>query len=108
MVFVTSREVRDVTPKEAESCILGYTIGNDLSCRMFQLLAQNGGRFFYAKAFDKFAPLGPVLASPGVFMGGKGVKLVTKVNGEIMQDADIEKDMIFNPAKVLNFMSQSK
>ncbi|KIW92097.1 uncharacterized protein Z519_07081 [Cladophialophora bantiana CBS 173.52] len=107
LVFVTSKECRDISPEEAESYILGYTIGNDLSCRVFQLPAQNGGQFFYAKAFDKFAPIGPVLISPEIFQQNKEVKIVTKINGEVMQDGDIKKDMVFSPAQVLSFMSQS-
>ncbi|KIW48998.1 hypothetical protein, variant [Exophiala xenobiotica] len=107
LVFVTSKECRDVSADEAESCILGYTIGNDLSCRVFQLPAQNGGQFFYAKAFDKFAPIGPVLVSPEVLTQGREWRLVTKINGEVMQDADIKKDMVFSAAQILSFMSQS-
>jgi hypothetical protein len=97
-----------VSVKEAESCIIGYTIGNDLSCRVFQLPAQNGGQFFYAKAFDKFAPIGPVLISPEVFQQADGAKLTTRVNGEIMQDVEIGKDRVFSPAQILSFMSQSE
>ncbi len=107
-MFVTSKECRDVSADEAESCILGYTIGNDLSCRVFQLPAQNGGQFFYAKAFDKFAPIGPVLVSPEVLTQGREWRLVTKINGEVMQDADIKKDMVFSAAQILSFMSQSE
>ncbi|OAP63469.1 hypothetical protein AYL99_02696 [Fonsecaea erecta] len=107
LVFVTSKVCRDVSPKDAESYILGYTIGNDLSCRVFQLPAQNGGQFFYAKAFDKFAPIGPVLVSAEVIQQSEEVKIVTKVNGEVMQDADVKKDMVFSPAQILSFMSQS-
>ncbi|KIW65775.1 hypothetical protein PV04_08002 [Phialophora macrospora] len=107
LVFVTSRDCGDVSVEEAESCILGYSIGNDLSCRVFQLPAQNGGQFFYAKAFDKFAPIGPVLISPEVFQQADGARLTTRVNGEIMQDVEIRKDMVFSPAQILSFMSQS-
>ncbi|KAJ6133738.1 hypothetical protein N7523_000060 [Penicillium sp. IBT 18751x] len=108
LVFVTSREVRDITPEEAWSCILGYTVGNDISCRFFQLPEQSGGQFFYAKAFDKFAPIGPVLVGPESFEKTKeGARLITRVNGEIKQNTVIVKDMIFNPARVLSWMSQS-
>jgi 2-keto-4-pentenoate hydratase/2-oxohepta-3-ene-1,7-dioic acid hydratase in catechol pathway len=89
-------------------CILGYTIGNDISCRFFQLPEQSGGQFFYAKAFDKFAPIGPVLVSPESFnKTKKGARLTTRVNGETKQNAVIEDDMIFDPARVLSWMSQS-
>ncbi|KAJ5307067.1 hypothetical protein PENANT_c003G03990 [Penicillium antarcticum] len=107
LVFVTSREVRDVSPETASSCILGYTIGNDISCRFFQLPEQSGGQFFYAKAFDKFAPIGPVLVSPASFENMKSARLITRINGEVKQNTVIEEDMIFNPARVLSWMSQS-
>jgi len=69
---------------------------------------QNGGQFYYAKAFNKFAPMGPVLVSPDIFKDGKGVKLTTRVNGEVMQEAEMTQDMIFSPARILSFMSQSE
>ncbi|KAI1340074.1 fumarylacetoacetate hydrolase family protein [Xylariaceae sp. FL0016] len=104
LVFVTSREVKDLPESEADDAILGYTIGNDLSCRLFQAPGQGGGQFFYAKAFDNFAPMGPTLISKDVFSLKE--KLTTRVNGEIRQTADFEKDMVFTPAQVLSFMSQ--
>jgi 2-keto-4-pentenoate hydratase/2-oxohepta-3-ene-1,7-dioic acid hydratase in catechol pathway len=69
---------------------------------------QNGGQFYFAKAFDKFAPMGPVLVSPDIFKDGKGVKLTTRVNGEVMQEVEMTQDMIFSPARILSFMSQSE
>ncbi|KAJ5391993.1 hypothetical protein N7509_007483 [Penicillium cosmopolitanum] len=108
LVFVTSRECRDITSEQASEYILGYTIGNDLSCRFFQLPEQSGGQFFYAKAFDKFAPVGPVLVSPSVFAKERtSATLVTRVNGKVKQDTVIEKDMIYSPERVLSWMSQS-
>lgn len=105
---MTSRECRDITPDQANEYILGYTVGNDLSCRFFQLPEQSGGQFFYAKAFDKFAPIGPVLVSPGVFEKQRAsATLVTRINGVVKQDTVIEKDMIFSPERVLSWMSQS-
>ena len=62
----------------------------------------------YSKAFDKFAPMGPVLVSPDIFKDGKGVKLTTRVNGEVMQEMEMTQDMIFSPARILSFMSQSE
>ncbi|OQE46281.1 hypothetical protein PENCOP_c001G04146 [Penicillium coprophilum] len=108
LVFVTSRECRDITPEQASEYILGYTIGNDLSCRFFQLPEQSGGQFFYAKAFDKFAPVGPVLVSPSVFAKERAsATLVTRVNGEVKQDTVIGKDMIYSPERILSWMCQS-
>ncbi|KAJ3454105.1 hypothetical protein MRS44_017999 [Fusarium solani] len=106
LVFVTSKECRDVSPKDAKNYILGYTIGNDLSCRLFQLPKNSGGQFFFAKAFDKFAPIGPTLISPEVFADNTSTYVLTRVNGEIRQKADMQKDMIFSPEIVLSHMSQ--
>ncbi|KAF2166170.1 hypothetical protein M409DRAFT_66679 [Zasmidium cellare ATCC 36951] len=107
LVFVTSKACKDVTPEEAESYILGYTSGNDLSCRYFQLPNNSGGQFFYAKAFDRFAPMGPALISADHFRAtGAGRRLITRVNGKIVQDVEIAKDMLFTPAQILSHMSQ--
>jgi hypothetical protein len=108
LVFITSKECSDITPEQADSYILGYTIGNDLSCRKFQLTQENGGQFYYAKAFDKFAPIGPVLVSPTIYNKVKDPHLTTRVNGQVMQNVDINKDMVFTPQQILSFMSQSK
>lgn len=109
LVFITSKECRDIHPEEAASYILGYTAGNDLSCRSFQLPSASGGQFFFAKAFDKFAPMGPALISAETFedlAGNGGVTLTTKVNGEVRQSVDCMKDLVFKPAQILSHMSQ--
>ncbi|KAF4257335.1 hypothetical protein KXV22_009476 [Aspergillus fumigatus] len=107
LCFVTSRECHDLSIEEAPSYILGYTIGNDLSCRFFQLPKQSGGQFFYAKAFDRFAPVGPVLVHPSVWhKAEKTARLVTRVNGHVKQDSHLSTDMINTPARILSWMSQ--
>ncbi|UKZ74763.1 hypothetical protein TrVFT333_002433 [Trichoderma virens FT-333] len=106
LVFVTSKECKNLSPEQAKDYILGYTVGLDLSCRMFQLPKNQGGQFYFAKAFDKFAPIGPSLISPEIFGNGAAFKIVTKVNGQIRQEADFQKDMIFSPEKILSHMSQ--
>lgn len=81
-------------------------MGNDLSCRKFQLPANSGGQFFFSKAFDKFAPIGPTLISPELFGDGAEFEVVTRVNGQVRQRADLKTDMVFSPAKILSHMSQ--
>lgn len=81
-------------------------MGNDLSCRKFQLPSNSGGQFFFAKAFDKFAPIGPTLISPELFSDGAGFEVVTRVNGQVRQRADLKTDMVFSPEKILSHMSQ--
>ncbi|PMD46939.1 fumarylacetoacetate hydrolase family protein [Hyaloscypha variabilis F] len=108
LVFITSRNCKDISPSEASDYILGYTAGNDLSCRLHQLPSQAGGQFFFAKAFDKFAPIGPVLVSPSVFASITNPKLIARVNGKVRQEVTLGAggDMIFMPAEILSRMSQ--
>jgi 2-keto-4-pentenoate hydratase/2-oxohepta-3-ene-1,7-dioic acid hydratase in catechol pathway len=96
-----------VSVKDAPAYILGYTVGNDLSCRYFQIQKNSGGQYFFAKAFDKFAPMGPVLVSAEQYEAtAQGRTLTTRVNGLVVQNAEIAKDMIFSPAQILSHMSQ--
>ncbi|KAK4065662.1 hypothetical protein Trihar35433_7782 [Trichoderma harzianum] len=106
LVFVTSKECKDLSPKEAKDYILGYTVGIDLSCRMFQLPKNQGGQFYFAKAFDKFAPIGPSLISPAIFSNGASFTITTKVNGQVRQEAEFQTDMVFSPEQILSHMSQ--
>ncbi|KAJ4050754.1 hypothetical protein NW761_005551 [Fusarium oxysporum] len=106
LVFVTSKQCRDISPKEAKDYILGYTVGNDVSCRMYQLPKHSAGQFFFAKAFDKFAPIGPALISPAIFGDGSSFSVEAKVNGEVRQVAEFKKDMVFSPEQILSHMSQ--
>lgn len=109
MVFVTSKDAKNVSVEDAESYILGYTTGNDLSCRLFQMPDNSGGQFFYAKAFDKFAPIGPILVSAQKYQSSAaGRRLRTRVNGEVVQDVEIAEDMVFTPAQILSHMSQGE
>lgn len=77
---------------------------------MHQLPDQAGGQFFFAKAFDKFAPIGPVLVSPEVFgdVSDEGAHIVVRVNGKVRQQTQFNGDLIWNPAKVLSRMSQGE
>ena len=107
LVFITSRTCKDITPAQASEYILGYTVGNDLSCRLHQLPEQAGGQFFFAKAFDKFAPIGPVLVSPNIWDTIDNPTLIMRVNGKVRQNTAIRGgDMIFSPEEILSRMSQ--
>ncbi|KAH7205137.1 uncharacterized protein BKA55DRAFT_587211 [Fusarium redolens] len=103
---MTSRACRDVNAKEGQPCILGYTVGNDISYCLYQLPEQRGRQFYFAKAFDVFAPIGPTHVRPEVIGQGERLKLITRLNGETVQDAEFMKDLIWKPAEILSWMSQ--
>lgn len=70
LTIVIGKDAKNVSAADATSYILGYTVGNDVSARNFQLPASvSGNQFGYAKSFDSFAPIGPCIASTGVITG---------------------------------------
>lgn len=103
---ITSKAAKNVSVEDAPSCILGYTIGNDLTARHFQGPALGGGQFSYAKSFDKFAPLGPAIISPAVFGDVAKNTIKTTINGRVVQDSPL--DLIWGPAELVSFLSQGR
>lgn len=82
---VIDKQCRNVSAKDAEEVIRGYTCVNDLSNRDDQREEQNWIR---GKAFDNAAPLGPVLATPDEVPEDATIK--TQRNGEVQQESTID------------------
>jgi 2-keto-4-pentenoate hydratase/2-oxohepta-3-ene-1,7-dioic acid hydratase in catechol pathway len=71
---------------------------------MFQAPSNSGGQYSYAKAFDRFAPLAPIVVNPAHY-GSVGEKqLKTTINGKVVQDSPV--DLIWGPEKLVSFLSQ--
>ncbi|OAA72330.1 Fumarylacetoacetase, protein [Cordyceps fumosorosea ARSEF 2679] len=103
---VIGRDARDVPAASALSFVLGYVNANDLSARHLQMpAAVSGGQFCFAKSFDGFAPLGPVVASPAAVPDPQALGLVTRVNGETRQESSTA-DMIWGVRELVAFASQ--
>ncbi len=98
----------NISEEEAISYVAGYASSNDVSARTWQRdPAYAGGipQWSYAKSFDTFAPLGPMLVSPSVVGAADNLRLRTLVNGEVRQDSNTS-DLLFNVAAVISFLSQ--
>jgi len=102
---IISKDCKNVSEAEALNYVLGYTVGNDISARNFQIPATvSGGQFGYAKSFDKFAPIGPaVLIAKEV--DPQKMKYTTKVNGELRQETGTD-DMIWSVKKIIVHLSR--
>jgi transcription initiation factor TFIIH subunit 2 len=85
--------------------VLGYTAGNDVSARNYQLPAAGGGQYGYAKSFDGFAPIGPWIASPRLVPDPKVLRYKTRVNGEVRQETGVD-DMIWSVQQILHHLSR--
>ncbi|RHZ58696.1 hypothetical protein CDV55_105167 [Aspergillus turcosus] len=107
LVVVIGRDAKNVSAADALSCVAGYTTGNDLSARDWQLPITPGQQFCYGKSFDKFAPIGPAIVSPSVIPDPQKLHLVTKVNGKQVQETGTD-DMIFSVAQIIEHLTRGR
>lgn len=106
--MVIGRSGKDISLEDALSYVAGYAASNDVSARTWQRdPAYAGGvpQWSFAKSFDTFAPLGPMLVSPSVVGAADHLRLQTLVNGEVRQDSNTN-DLLFNVAAIISFLSQ--
>lgn len=103
LVIVIGKKAREITEKEALSCVFGYTVGNDLSARDLQPLQ---GQWLLGKTCDGFAPIGPYLVTADEIADPDKLKIECQVNGGIRQSSNTQ-DMIFNCAEIISYISQS-
>ncbi|MDI2035561.1 fumarylacetoacetate hydrolase family protein [Paenarthrobacter nitroguajacolicus] len=89
--------------EEAENCIAGYAVANDLSERDYQIPGA-AGQWTKGKTLPGSTPLGPWLVPAGDIDAGD-LRLRTLVNGEARQDSSTS-DMIFGPATIVHHLSQ--
>jgi 2-keto-4-pentenoate hydratase/2-oxohepta-3-ene-1,7-dioic acid hydratase in catechol pathway len=105
LTVVIGKDAKNVAEGDALSYVLGYTVGNDVSARNFQLPDTSGGQFCYAKSFDGFAPVGPCIVSPSLVPDPQKLRLETRVNGGVRQTTGTD-DMIFSVAKIIAHLSR--
>jgi acylpyruvate hydrolase len=104
MVAVIGRGGRHISKNHALDHVAGYSIFNDASIRDFQTKSP---QWTVGKNFDGTGAFGPVFVTadelPG---GGKGLKIQTRVNGRVVQDATTT-DMIFDIASLIAILSEA-
>jgi 2-keto-4-pentenoate hydratase/2-oxohepta-3-ene-1,7-dioic acid hydratase in catechol pathway len=104
LAVVIGRRARYLTaPEEADACIAGYAVANDVSEREFQL--ERGGQWDKGKSCETFSPLGPWLVTPDELGDPQRLGLRTWVNGELRQDGST-KDMVFGVRHLVWYLSQ--
>lgn len=84
LVIVIGKRCADVPESDALDYILGYSIGNDVSHREWQI-KHGGGQWSLGKGFDGWAPYGPAIVTGDAVKDPQKLKIWTKLNGEIVQ-----------------------
>jgi 2-keto-4-pentenoate hydratase/2-oxohepta-3-ene-1,7-dioic acid hydratase in catechol pathway len=105
LVCVIGRRAKGLAREEALSCVLGYSLGNDLSARVLQKEEPQWAR---AKGMDGFGPLGPWIrvCAPGFEIPAASMKICGKLGDKEVQRASVA-DMIFDVATLVSVISDS-
>ena len=99
LVAVIGKTAKNVSAKEAEACIFGWTIGNDLTERTWHKSDVTNIR---SKNSDTFKPMGPWIVT-----GVPLESMVTRVrlNGELVHSFPTG-NMLFGPGEVISVISR--
>jgi 2-keto-4-pentenoate hydratase/2-oxohepta-3-ene-1,7-dioic acid hydratase in catechol pathway len=90
------------------ACVLGYTVGNDVSARDLQRSGPPGigMDLFAAKSQDRTTGLGPWIVTKDEFPAGSPtLQLTLKVNGEVRQNGSTS-EMTWDVGQLIHFVQQ--
>jgi 2-keto-4-pentenoate hydratase/2-oxohepta-3-ene-1,7-dioic acid hydratase in catechol pathway len=91
LAVVIGRGGRRIAEADAFDHVWGYTILNDVTARDLQ---RDHKQWLLGKSLDSYAPMGPWLVTADEIDDICAVRVASRVNGELRQDASV-KDLIF-------------
>ncbi len=99
LVVVIGKAGRHVPREQALDHVAGYSIFNEGSVRDWQMKTH---QWTIGKNFDASGSFGPVLVTADELpLGASGLRLTTRLNGTVMQDANT-RDMVFDVARLVS------
>ena len=102
LVAIIGRPARNVTREEALDCVSGYTIANDYAIREYlENYYRPNAR---VKNRDATTPIGPWIVAPTSIPDPQNLRIVTRVNGQVVQDGST-RDMILDVAGLIAYLS---
>lgn len=103
MVAIVGKRAKHLTMANAVDCIAGYSCSNEGSVREFQRHTTQWGM---GKNFDRTGGFGPwMVTADEVPPGGKGLKIMSRLNGNTMQ-SDNTANMMFPLAETLVYLTK--
>ena len=99
LVVVIGKRAKNLSEEDALSCVLGYTIGNDVSERTWQAADRTLWR---AKNSDTFKPMGPWIETD---VDLNALRTLVRLNGEIVSDFPTN-NMVFGVATYISAMTR--
>ncbi|MEI6896643.1 MAG: fumarylacetoacetate hydrolase family protein [Psychromonas sp.] len=103
IVAIIGKKARHVKEQDGLDYIAGYALFNDATVRDYQ---RKSSQWTIGKNFDGTGAFGPEFVTADELpLGMVGVQLQTRLNGELMQDANTS-DLIFPMAKLIEILSE--
>ncbi len=100
LAVVISDECQDVPEEEAYAHVFGYTILVDMSARDVQFAERQEGNIMIGKNFPTAAPMGPWIVTKDEIDNPHNLKLSTRVNGQLRQDANTSTQIFKIPQQI--------
>ncbi len=94
---------RGIARADAMRHVYGYSIVNDVTSRALQRRHQ---QWFLGKSLDGFCPMGPTIATADEVPDARVLRVQTRVNGELRQDAPVA-DLIFDIPTLIEILSRT-
>lgn len=101
LAVVIGREGTNIPQAKAMDYVFGYTIMNDVTARDLQ---KRHSQWLKGKGLDTFAPMGPFLVHKSAVADVTNLKITSKVNGELRQNANTG-DLIFSIPVLIETLS---
>ncbi len=101
LAVVIGRQCKNLKVEEAFSVIAGYSLANDLGDR---LLEKRTSQWTSGKMFDTFTPMGPIVFTRDEIGDADNLKVVTKVNDQIVQKSNTSH-MFFDVPHLVAYLS---
>lgn len=103
VVAYVGRTLVDADPDEALAAVVGYSTFNDLTARRAQKLTS---QWILGKNGDRSGPLGPLVPATEVGDLRDGLRLETRVNGEVVQQGRTDQ-MVYTVGETLALVSRT-
>lgn len=104
LAVIIGKKCLNASKENAMDFVLGYTVSNDVSARIWQL-EKGGGQWCRGKGFDTFCPLGPYLVTKDELDNTGNLSIKTLLNGQLVQNGNTSL-MIFDIPTLISFISQ--
>jgi 2-keto-4-pentenoate hydratase/2-oxohepta-3-ene-1,7-dioic acid hydratase in catechol pathway len=102
LAVVIGEAGRSIAKKDAFDHVYGYTIVNDATARTLQ---NRHRQWFLGKSLDGYCPMGPCIVTSDEIKDVGKLRLTTRVNGEVRQDAAVSQ-LIFDIPTLIETLSR--